>query len=76
MSSKAFDIKFVEKPPEFHVYERFKRKIFEYLEYNNVDAAISLSKLFGFIEKTVMVLGMILFLIFLCLEKKNLGYFW
>ncbi|CAD5212065.1 unnamed protein product [Bursaphelenchus xylophilus] len=57
MSGRAFDLKFKDKKVELHVYYRFKRKVFEYLSYDDVDAAISLSKLFSFVEKTVSVVG-------------------
>ncbi|CAD5207281.1 unnamed protein product [Bursaphelenchus okinawaensis] len=57
MTAKTFDIKFKDKKEENHVYYRFKRKVFEYLTYDDVDAAISLSKLFNFVEKTVNVFG-------------------
>lgn len=39
------------------VYEQFKQRMFESLDYRKRDAAISLHKLFRFIEKAVRVLG-------------------
>jgi hypothetical protein len=53
-----FDVR-VDKeiPPQLHVYERFRQRIFERLDYRKRDAAISLHKLFRFVEKTVRLLG-------------------
>lgn len=58
-STQMFDIKVEDiKEPKMHVYEQFKRRIFEGLDYRKREAAVSLHKLFRFIEKTVRLLGL------------------
>lgn len=54
---QMFDIQVNPTSGIMHVYERFKLRLFEGLDYRKLDAAVSLHKLFRFIEKTVRVLG-------------------
>jgi hypothetical protein len=56
-NGQMFDIQVNAVPTTVHVYERFKLRLFEGLDYRKRDAAVSLHKLFRFIEKTVRVLG-------------------
>ncbi|KAI6180712.1 hypothetical protein M3Y98_00750700 [Aphelenchoides besseyi] len=64
-----------------HVYERFKSRLFETLDYRKLDAASSLHNLFRFLEKTVSLLDdsnmrlyktLVVFKALLdCMEKPN-----
>lgn len=56
-NSTMFEINVEQNQPQLHVYTRFKQRLFEGLDYRKREAAISLHKLFRFVEKTVRVLG-------------------
>ncbi|KAI6233172.1 hypothetical protein M3Y99_00943000 [Aphelenchoides fujianensis] len=82
MPTAVFNVQVDETPLAHrpHVYERFKRSLFTSMDYRKTDAAVSLHKLFRFLERTVRLLDddkvlykcLVVFKALMdCMEKPN-----